>query len=364
MTILKENNEARREVNLDTWHKKYSGKGINILLLDLNGKILPRMKPYTVLVDPENVMLNEAKHNSYTMQVLHESAFGSKIYVAPWSHSKAEIKQWLIEHPNLIHIANISMSTTTISPEDYDFFNKMGIIVCVSSGNDSDKSEFGVNAPANLEWTIAIGSFNWIDSGRNSNDVVNTSNGGVMLDCLGLTNIWVEHEKEFLFQYTGTSTACPFFVGMLAVYMEYRNDVGLSKLTWQDVKEFIRVNCRDLVDGEGKTVGKDFPTGNGLMCMPKIITIEKEIIPTPIPIKENIFYRVVTGSFSERTYLNERISASKAKGYDSFPIVAEINGKTVFRCVTGSFNSRSKAQIRIDELKALGFESFIAIYEK
>ena len=44
-SILKENNEPRKEVNLDTWHKAgYTGKGVNVLVLDLNGKIYDYMK--------------------------------------------------------------------------------------------------------------------------------------------------------------------------------------------------------------------------------------------------------------------------------------------------------------------------------
>jgi len=89
---------------------------------------------------------------------------------------------------------------------------------------------------------------------------------------------------------------------------------------------------------------------------------EPEPLPQPTP--SNIFYRVVTGSFANRENVNERINALKSKGFNSFTLITEVNGKQMFRCITGSFNDRSKAEQRINDLKIAGFDSFITIYKK
>lgn len=44
--------------------------------------------------------------------------------------------------------------------------------------------------------------------------------------------------------------------------------------------------------------------------------------------------------------------------------VAKPNGKTFYRVVTGSFSDRENAEARMNALKKAGFESFIDVYEK
>lgn len=106
-------------------------------------------------------------------------------------------------------------------------------------------------------------------------------------------------------------------------------------------------------------------TDNILPIPPKPIDpIDPLPEPEPEPIPSNIFYRVVTGSFESRENVNKRIADLKSKGFDSFTLIAEVNGKTMFRCITGSFNERNRAEKRIADLKAKGFDSFIAIYKR
>jgi len=397
--VLKENDEPRKEVNLDTWHKAgYNGLGVNVLVCDFNGKIYDYMKDYAVLIDPEGITKNEGDHNTHVAQVNHEASPRATIYVAPWTHSSKEIIQWLRENPDLIDIAGASL---TSPPTDaYNIFKELDIPFTVSSGNDHDKGKNGVNFPANIDEFIAVGAYNWRDKGICRNDVLGYSNGGEDLECLGLTNIYVQNEdRTNTFAYTGTSTARPFLTGMLACYIQWRKEHGLSKLTQKGARDFVITNCVDLHEK-----GFDYATGFGLFTMPRLEDLEKtlpkpkepnppievkpipekpkedtkepEIIieepinppsapssPTP-EVKNNTFYRVVTGSFESRENVNKRINDLKAKEFDSFTLIAEVNGKQMFRCITGSFNDRRKAEQRISDLKFAGFDSFIAIYKK
>jgi len=261
--MFKENDEARKEVSLDIWHAAgYDGEGLNILLCDLNGVILPHMKEYCILVDPENKMLKVPKHNTYTAQVLHEALPKAKIYVAPWTHSSKEISDWLDANPGLIHMANVSLSSPV--SDAYDVFKRHNILVCCSSGNDSKRTKYGVSFPADLPWTIAFGAYNWKDKSLYANDVVNYSNGGEDLDAVSCTNIKVQNDKGKLFDYTGTSTASPWGCATLGAYVLWRLKNGLPLPTWEEAKEFIHKNCTDL-----REKGFDYDSGYGLFCLPK-----------------------------------------------------------------------------------------------
>ncbi|EHQ88307.1 N-acetylmuramoyl-L-alanine amidase [Desulfosporosinus youngiae] len=274
--MLKENDEARKEVNLDIWHKAgYDGEGINILLCDLNGTILPHMKEYCVSVDPEKKMVNEPKHNTYTAQVLHEALPKATIYVAPWTFSAKEIGEWLDANPGLIHLANVSLSSPVSS--EYDVFKRHNIPVCCSSGNNSKRTKYGVSFPADLEWTIAVGAYNWADKGLYANDVVDYSNGGEALDAVSCTNIWVKTQEGNLLKYTGTSTSSPWGCGTLGAYLHWRLKNGLPTLGQSEAKTFIRENCIDI-----RTEGFDYDSGHGLFCLPKEIP-KVEIPPKEVP---------------------------------------------------------------------------------
>lgn len=284
--MLKENDEPRKVVNLDIWHKAgYNGEGLNVLLCDLNGMILPHMMEYCVLVDPEHKMVNEAKHNTYTAQVLHEALPKAKIYVAPWTFSSKEITDWIDANPGLIHMANFSLTCPTSN--ELEVFKKHNILVCCGSGNNSKRTKDGVSFPADLPWTIAFGAYNWKDKGLYANDVVDYSNGGEDLDAVSCTNIKVQNKDGKLLDYGGTSTASPWGCGTLGAYVLWHLMNNLPMPTWQEAKEFIHKDCIDL-----REKGFDYDSGYGLFCLPVTIPIvetnsEPNSEPTPLPEEEN-----------------------------------------------------------------------------
>lgn len=285
--MLKENNPIRQEFKVDKWHDKgFTGKGVNILILDLNGKILDEMKEYATLIDPEKYIVDETKHNTYTTQVAHEFAPGAHIYVAPWSHSPNSIAEWVRKNPNLIDIVNVSLSCPRTN--EFDVFKELDIPLCASSGNDSSRHRMGVNFPASEPWAIAVGAYNWKDKGfETPNDVVNYSNGGEDLECVAPTNVGVKNIKGEIFDYTGTSTSSPALVGMLACYIQFRKENGLPKLGCLEAIKFVQETSIDI-----KANGFDYDSGYGLFIMPEIPQVIKKPVPKPTPKEENKYHIV------------------------------------------------------------------------
>src|SRR5690606_10165100 len=151
-------------------------------------------------------------------------------------------------------------SLTSPVTDAYDVFRELDIPFTASSGNDYDKGKNGVNFPALLDWTISVGAYNWKDQGISSNDVVGYSNGGEDLDCVSLTNIYVQNkDRTNTFAYTGTSTSRPFLTGMLACYIQWRKEHGLPKLGCMEAKKFVQKNCIDILEN-----GFDYDSGHGL----------------------------------------------------------------------------------------------------
>lgn len=79
---------------------------------------------------------------------------------------------------------------------------------------------------------------------------------------------------------------------------------------------------------------------------------------------ETTFYRVVTGSYSDRD--NAIVEQDKLKkiGYDAFLVTAEVNKKIIFRVVAESFEDKKDAENLIAQLKKKGYDPFIVIYVK
>lgn len=87
---------------------------------------------------------------------------------------------------------------------------------------------------------------------------------------------------------------------------------------------------------------------------------KKEQITT----NNNVFYRVVAGSYSDRANANKEIGKLKKDGINAFLLAFVKDGKTYFRVIAGSYNDRSNADEQVEKLKAKGYNAFIAVYNK
>lgn len=79
---------------------------------------------------------------------------------------------------------------------------------------------------------------------------------------------------------------------------------------------------------------------------------------------ETTFYRVVTGSYSDRDNAIVEQNKLKKLGYDAFLVTAKVNKKIIFRVVAESFKDKKDAENLIAQLKKKGYDPFIVIYIK
>lgn len=86
-----------------------------------------------------------------------------------------------------------------------------------------------------------------------------------------------------------------------------------------------------------------------------------EQVMTETKPNSNTFYRVVTGSYSNRANAEAQINALARKGFSSFMLPYTQSGKTFYRVITGSFTVRKNADEQIAKLNKAGFDSFIAL---
>ncbi|PGO60732.1 N-acetylmuramoyl-L-alanine amidase [Priestia megaterium] len=94
---------------------------------------------------------------------------------------------------------------------------------------------------------------------------------------------------------------------------------------------------------------------------------EKYVEYTPVKVEkveEDIFYRVVVGSFTTRQEAEDRIAKLKAKKVDSFIMIFEKDDITYYRVVAGSYGERKNADDAVANLAKLGFESFLVAFTK
>ena len=79
---------------------------------------------------------------------------------------------------------------------------------------------------------------------------------------------------------------------------------------------------------------------------------------------ETTFYRIVTGSYSDRDNAIVEQDKLKKLGYDAFLITAKVNKKIIFRVVAESFKDKKDAENLMTQLKKKGYDPFIVIYVK
>lgn len=82
---------------------------------------------------------------------------------------------------------------------------------------------------------------------------------------------------------------------------------------------------------------------------------------TPKPITGGV-YRVIAGSYAERSNADRQSQLLKGKDVENF--LAYYNDLKVYRVITGSYKDKSNAEKQVQNLKLKGIETFIAYYDK
>ena len=78
----------------------------------------------------------------------------------------------------------------------------------------------------------------------------------------------------------------------------------------------------------------------------------------------NKFYRVVVGSYTDKSNANKQVDKLKADGVNAFLDAYTHNGTLFYRVVAGSYNEYSNAQKQLQLLQSKGYSVFIAEYYK
>jgi subtilisin family serine protease len=164
------------------------------------------------------------------------------------------------------HVVSMSLGSEAASQEMCDLLQEMsalGHLIVVAAGNDgshllSPLRRFGtVGYPAAFFSTIAVGS---TDSNRKRSGYSSTGNKLVVTGPgQGITSCWVGDDQYATI--SGTSMACPFVAGCLALLVSHAASAGLPAPTLESVLHVICASSADL-----EAPGYDFNTGFGDIC--------------------------------------------------------------------------------------------------
>ena len=298
-------NELKKSGILKWKEKGYTGKGVTILVLDDEGSKYKWFDDNIIQLFDNH---EDDGHGSNVTQVIREGSASSKIIMTNFFGEKTnreEIIAYIKQHKDEIDIINVSNSTTTF---DFNEFKSLGIPIVCSSGNSGTVD--GVDHPADLEFTIAIGAFN-----EATETIASYSQGGVDLDCVIFTNIFVYNQtktRDFLFP--GTSGASPWAVAMLSLVLGYLKDNNYKKPTSKQLKDFIHDSCIDL-----ENEGFDLKSGWGRFVLKDIdkINFDKYFVKGD----DDLEIKMTIGS--KKYYID-----GVAKTMDTEPIIDE-NDRTL-----------------------------------
>jgi len=76
------------------------------------------------------------------------------------------------------------------------------------------------------------------------------------------------------------------------------------------------------------------------------------------------YYRVVAGSFTNRSNAQDVVNTLNKKGYNTFIATFTKNNTLYYRAIAGSYSVRSNATAQVDKLKNDGYSAFIEVYTK
>ena len=274
--VLKENNYIRDLLNVTQWHEaNILGKNITVIVLDSNkGKLRKGMETYCTDVFGN---AKESGHGTNVCQTIHEISPLSDILYFDNTRNKDAVflKVQELAIQGKCDIINVSMAGL-FGQETPDYLRykelceKYGIIMVCGAGNDYYIDH--VSFPSAYDFTISIGS-----TDKTGNKVDSFSNKGEKLTAVCPDYVSIVNSEGEIWIPSGTSYATPVAVGLLNLYISWRKENNLPKLTFQEVIKFIENNCVDILDAK-----KDWVSGYGLFKLPsQVPVLEKPKEPNP-----------------------------------------------------------------------------------
>lgn len=312
--MLEQNNNARDRLIVTKWHKAgYTGKGINIAVLDDSGRIRQHSKDKVIL--PFDNHKNKSGHKTNVVDVILEIAPEVTIYAFNYfSNNKEEISDWLKENKEKIDLINCSFDSPF--KEDFEPITKLDIPIFASAGN---RGNTNISFPGEHNETISIGAYNhYLDK--------IASYSSYPPDITAFTDIYVMGVRPF--NYNGTSTASPVACCMTALYLQYLKEHNI-KWTKEDVRRFVIENSHINLIREDQ----QHKAGDGLFILPKLEELEKEVNEMSINKPNKI---VLHHSATDDTHIknfdgikNHHINVNGWADVGYHYVVEKVNGKYV-----------------------------------
>lgn len=86
--------------------------------------------------------------------------------------------------------------------------------------------------------------------------------------------------------------------------------------------------------------------------------------PIEVSTSTNTYYRVVAGSYTNKSNAESTVNELKKIGYSAFVATFTKDNTLYYRAVAGSYSVRANADAQIEKLKKDGYSAFIEVYKK
>ncbi|HZJ99221.1 MAG TPA: S-layer homology domain-containing protein [Tissierellaceae bacterium] len=268
--MIPQNKAEFKNMNLDYWHSKgYTGKGTNVVVLDVTGK---PFKENNIINPLQYLEMYDKKggHKTMVCAVLREMLPDATIYAMRFNSAyDDECIDWIIKNKNMIDVVNCSFSTTTFGLERLMRLKDTDIPIMISVGNDGKPK---VNKTAQLPFGTNIGA--WQEYGDR---ITSYSNYGEDLDFMGYSHInYISPNNGNVVSFSGTSCSAPVASALISIYGQHFREIMGRKMTRQETFEFQLRYVDDKL-----TSGRDDESGYGLLRLPDHIPELKKHIQKP-----------------------------------------------------------------------------------
>lgn len=291
--MIKENESEFRQSNIHIWQKDNLGEGTTIVVLDEGFLPFPYMADSVTVMDfgYDGDKERDYGHGSAVLAVGYQIAPKGNIIYMPFNSVKSDQKwdmlEWIIKHSEEIDVITMSLNWADIIARKYfDTIKWLEIPFFVASGNDGDRED-GVNAPANFDYTIAVGAYN-----DGTKSLASYTNGGPELDCVAFSATHMLNSRGEVMTQSGTSFSTPYAAFASRLYMSWRKRNGFPKMKLKECKEWIRQNAYDLVPNNSRSelkVGFDNASGWGLFRLPpEVLVIQQPEPEKPVEVAPSV----------------------------------------------------------------------------
>ena len=267
--MIEQNKAEFTESNILKWRSEgYTGKGVNIVVLDDNASPYPKDNIVEPLKHLDTAIYGPG-HKSQVCSVVREILPEANIYAFYWlKYTRDKTIAWIKEHKDIIDVITCSLSTSQDGVDALMELKDLNIPFTAAVGNESKPYS---NLTSEPEFVFGIGMW-----GEAQDRKAVGSNYGLHLDFMAYTGIYYISEtsgKEV--QFYGTSCSAPYAAAIIGMYAEWFRKQHNRPMNTQECFEFLLKNLDDKDE-----IGRDDNSGYGLVKLPnEIPTLEKPIDP-------------------------------------------------------------------------------------